>query len=86
MLRGSQSDHARLPENTSYKDTGCSYWHACLTCPFERCRYDRPMRRLTTINVGQIFEMHGSGMTRVNIAAATGVSKRTVYRVLKRGY
>lgn len=29
-----------LPENARYRDTGCSLHSACLTCPFDKCRYD----------------------------------------------
>jgi len=29
-----------LPEHAYYRDTGCSWHPTCLTCPFERCRYD----------------------------------------------
>lgn len=29
-----------LPENAQWRDTGCSLHSACLTCPFDKCRYD----------------------------------------------
>ena len=29
-----------LPENAKYRDTGCSLHSSCLTCPFDKCRYD----------------------------------------------
>ena len=30
------------PMVITYKDTGCEYAHACLTCPFSICYYDDP--------------------------------------------
>ena len=31
-----------LPEYANYKDTGCDLAPSCLSCPFARCRYDKP--------------------------------------------
>ena len=30
-------DRDRLPEHTSYRDTGCGVWNACLSCPLMTC-------------------------------------------------
>ncbi len=31
-----------LPEYANYRDTGCDLAPSCLSCPFVRCRYDKP--------------------------------------------
>lgn len=74
-----------------YADHGCSYAPSCLNCPFEVCRYDRgfagnrvskAMSRLDRDD--KIIAMRAKGMQVEEIAAACGVSGRTVARILSR--
>lgn len=72
-----------LPENLDYRDTGCSLHPACLTCPFETCRYDDPMRSQRSRSFGQeTAKLAAEGMRPHQIAAKLNVSRRTVFRHL----
>jgi len=74
-----------LPENASYRDTGCDLHSACLTCPLVRCRYDRRsgVRGLRNeFRDARIRRLRRQGKSVPQIMAETGVSRRTVYRVL----
>ena len=75
-----------LPEHTHYADTGCDLHPSCLTCPFERCRYDQPggRHRQTGDRDASILALQRRGVPADAIARATGVSRRTVFRVLAR--
>ena len=75
------------PEHTPYRDTGCDIAPACLTCPLMRCRYDEPgglvaLRRLA--QDARVLELVRERKTVGQIAEATGLSVRTVQRVLRR--
>ncbi len=77
------------PERGRYRDTGCDLHTACLTCPFERCRYDRPADSLSHAavckaerNRGRIQQALARGLNGPEIASETGLSLRTVYRHL----
>jgi hypothetical protein len=73
-----------LPEFTTYRDTGCEYAPACLTCPLAQCRYDLEGRRIST-NVHQlrVVELRRQGWTPGRVASELGVSRRTVFRLSK---
>jgi hypothetical protein len=73
-----------LPEFTTYRDTGCEYAPACLTCPLAQCRYDLEGRRIST-NVRQlrVVELRRQGWTPGRVASELGVSRRTVFRLSK---
>lgn len=76
-----------LPENTSYADTGCDLYPSCLQCPLPRCRYEEPggapaMLR-TTRNVSIERLAFDDGLSVSEIAARFGLSRRTVFRVLR---
>lgn len=78
-----------LPENTEYRDTGCSLYHSCLGCPLPRCRYDstggapallRPGRDATIQRLA-----HQDGLGVDQLATMFGLSRRTIFRVLASG-
>ena len=76
-------DH--VPELTHYRDEGCRFWHACLSCPFARCVFEEPggpKRAVNAVRDGEIRRRHAAGETPQAIAAHFGVTRRTVYRVL----
>lgn len=74
-----------LPEYHEYADTGCDYAPRCLRCPFAVCRYDRggSQMRVGERKHPMIVELHTAGMDPSAIAAAAGVSRRTVFRRLQ---
>jgi len=77
-----------LPEYCQYQDDGCDLFPICLCCPFPRCRYDDPGRKhkgkeLRNEEMLRLLE-EGKGIREV--AQRFGVSKRTVYRVMRRSY
>ena len=75
------------PEYCHYKDEGCELAESCLNCPFPGCIYDVPrgkQRLLKSRRDRQIlhqFQKEGRGVKE--LAAAFGISQRTVQRVLK---
>lgn len=75
-----------LPENTNYADTGCDLYPSCLRCPLARCRYEDPggaralLRPSRDASIRRLSHQHGMSVPQV--AAALGVSRRTVFRVL----
>lgn len=78
-----------LPENTSYADTGCDLYPSCLNCPLPRCRYEEPggvaamLRPGRNANILQLRDQ--DGMTVDQLAEVFGVSRRTIFRVLRSG-
>lgn len=75
-----------LPEYANYyRDSGCDLHDSCLTCPFERCRYDVAGGRRHMDGEphrARILELRSQGMTVEAVGRAAGVSRRTVFRVL----
>jgi transposase-like protein len=78
-------EHTGLPEDTAYRDTGCSYHPACLTCPLVRCRFDAApgVARAEGATVA-LLTLLRAGRTVEEVASAIGVSRRTVYRLRRR--
>ena len=75
-----------LPENTRYKDDGCSVSNSCFTCPLPRCRYEEPggLRAvLNQIRDSQILALKQEGVPVEDLALRFQVSRRTVFRVLE---
>jgi hypothetical protein len=77
-----------LPENQEYADSGCDLWRRCLTCPLPRCRYDEPggarqiFLRERDSEIARL--RRGDGVTIDELARRFRVSRRTVFRVLRR--
>jgi hypothetical protein len=65
-----------------YKDTGCQVAPKCLTCPLVQCIYDDPQPWMAAKR-WRMKKLESEGKTRVEIAAATGSSLRSVYRIIK---
>lgn len=78
-----------LPENTEYRDTGCDLYPSCLRCPLPRCRYEDPGGAAAILRDGRdaaILRLAGDGsMTIDQIAETFGLSRRTIFRVLRKG-
>jgi hypothetical protein len=78
-----------LPEFTRYRDEGCDLYASCLTCPLPRCRYDAPGGVRAIFNVWRDREILGlrrrQGLSVDMLARRYGVSRRTVFRILRRG-
>ena len=75
----------RPPELTHYRDEGCRFWSACLSCPFARCLFEEPggaRHALNAVRDGEIRRLFAAGEPAVAIAERFGVTRRTVYRVL----
>ena len=77
-----------LPEYLDYRDGGCEMAPSCLRCPLERCRYDAPGGARTLVLGARDEEVRrrrveGTGID--TLAAAFGLSRRSVFRILARG-
>lgn len=76
-----------LPEGMEYPDTGCHVSPSCLACPLPRCVFDTPGRTRARIRVETrdvaVRKLRDSGATVPSIVSQTGMSRRTVYRVLR---
>jgi transposase-like protein len=77
-----------LPEHYRYQDDGCDLFPFCLNCPFPQCRYDEPGRRQRRKEMrnGDMLRLLGEGKGIKELAQRFGVSKRTVYRIMRRSY
>ena len=77
-----------LPEDTEYRDTGCSLASSCLSCPLPQCRYDEPRSARRLGNHARDREItllrtrHAAPVEA--IASAYGLTTRQVYRILRR--
>jgi hypothetical protein len=78
-----------LPEFTHYRDEGCDLYPSCLTCPLPRCRYDKPGGARAIFNLRRDREIrHLRRRQKLPVDALArryGVSRRTVFRILRRG-
>lgn len=75
-----------LPENTRYRDGGCSISESCFTCPLPRCRYEEPGGLRAVLNEHrdrQILSLRGEGVPVEELAVRFRVSRRTIFRVLE---
>lgn len=74
-----------LPEHRTYRDTGCSYHPACLTCPFERCRYDtQPGIQVMQRQRRNPMVAARAREAGIDAAAAEfGLSRRSVFRIVR---
>lgn len=75
-----------LPEHTEYRDTGCDLHPSCLRCPLPRCRYDEPGGAAALLRVGRneaLLRAYRRGAGIEELARAFGLSRRTVFRVLR---
>ncbi|HET9477022.1 MAG TPA: helix-turn-helix domain-containing protein [Dehalococcoidia bacterium] len=75
-----------LPENTRYRDDGCSVSSSCFTCPLPRCRYEEPGGLRAVLNQmrdDQIMALKQAGVPIEDLALRFQVSRRTVFRVLE---
>ena len=71
-------------DDAIYRDDGCDLAPKCLECPFERCRYDEPVRPRHTVNLARnadILRRLEAGETVQEIAKHYGVTTRAVFRV-----
>ncbi len=78
-----------LPEYTEYADSGCDLYPSCLACPLPRCRYDDPGGAAAMLRGGRdatILRLAARGDVSVErLAEMFGLSRRTIFRVLRRG-
>lgn len=78
-----------LPEYTDYADTGCNLYASCLTCPLPRCRYEEPggasalLRGGRNASIQRLSERDGLDID--NLAERFGLSRRTIFRILRAG-
>jgi hypothetical protein len=75
-----------LPENTRYKDDGCSVSPSCFACPLPRCRYEEPGGLRAVLNQmrdSEILALKQAGVPVEDLALRFQVSRRTVFRVLE---
>jgi hypothetical protein len=78
-----------LPEYVDYVDRGCDLYPSCLNCPLPRCRYEEPGGAAAILRTGRdasILRLAAQdGMDVEHIAEMFGLSRRTVFRVLRAG-
>jgi hypothetical protein len=77
--------HDSLPENTRYRDDGCSISESCFDCPLPRCRYEEPggLRAvLNSVRDEEMTQLRLAGMSVEDLAGHFSVSRRTVFRVI----
>jgi len=78
-----------LPENVRYRDEGCDLSPSCLNCRLPVCRYDFPpaaRRRLRTLDRDEEIARlrRRERLPIADLASRFNVSRRTVFRILKR--
>ena len=76
-----------LPEYTDYSDRGCDLYPSCLRCPLPRCRYEDPGGAKAMLRSGRNASIlrvaSQDGVTVDELARMFGLSRRTVFRVLR---
>ena len=76
-----------LPEYTDYADTGCDLYPSCLNCPLPRCRYEQDGGAPAILRTGRdatILRLaRQDGVAVDRIAEMFGLSRRTIFRVLR---
>ena len=71
-----------------YRDEGCEVHASCLGCPLPRCIYDqrggqkRLLRENRNQEVRRLFHRGGKGVQ--DLAFAFRLSRRSIYRILRR--
>ena len=81
-----ETERDLLPEYEHYRDEGCDLFPSCLDCPLPRCRYDEPQGkqiRKELRNV-EIARLHAGGSPIRELTERYGVSRRTIYRAIRR--
>lgn len=74
------------PEDLIWRDTGCNYHPACLSCPLPVCRYEKPYvinrfkRKDRHVALG---ELRAAGYSVKAAAAVLGISVRVAFRDLR---
>lgn len=66
------------------KDDGCHVWPHCLTCPLERCIFDKVHKPHDQGRYEAMTTAYARLGTQAAVAKEFGVSRRTVWRALKR--
>lgn len=78
-----------LPRHDDHPDTGCDLHDSCLTCPFERCRYDVeggvPSLLRVERDAAIVRARLNERLTAAQIGDRFGLSIRSVYRILAEG-
>jgi transcriptional regulator of acetoin/glycerol metabolism len=78
-----------LPEYIDYADTGCDLYPSCLRCPLPRCRYEEPGGAAAILRGGRdasiLRAAEQDGVDVDQLAAMFGLSRRTIFRVLRAG-
>ena len=76
-----------LPEYIEYVDRGCDLYPSCLRCPLPRCRYEDPGGAAAMLRNGRdasiIRLSEQDGVSVDELARMFGLSRRTVFRVLR---
>lgn len=85
LRRAGAGSPDRIPELTHYRDEGCRFWHACLTCPFPRCVFEEPggpARALRAWRDREVRRHFARGEPVDAIAKRFGITRRSVYRIV----
>jgi ATP/maltotriose-dependent transcriptional regulator MalT len=75
------------PERLNRRDGGCEEHDSCLVCPLPTCRYDLPqgIYGLRVAERGaEVMRLHGSGLSRQEIARRLGLKADTVSSIIRR--
>ena len=73
-----------LPENSVYRDDGCSLAPRCLDCPLPQCRYDLPPGELQAMLRRLEFRRYlVAGLSVADAARRVGVAERTAWGWLR---
>ena len=75
------------PEYCHYRDEGCEFAEACLSCPFPQCIYEVPRGKQHCIKEfrnREIARLFRTGRWELkDLALMFGISLRTIQRALK---
>jgi hypothetical protein len=71
-------------EYDNWTDTGCDLHPRCTTCPLPHCRYEMtPGTARAMLTVVTVRALLADGMDTAEVAQAIGMSRRSVYRMLR---
>jgi len=76
------------PRYRQYPDRGCFLYPSCLSCPLPKCFFDMSRKEKRAFNKRarnqEIIERLAKGEDIEKITRALGVSRRRIYRAVKR--
>lgn len=75
----------RLPDNTNWRDTGCTFAPRCQDCPLPRCKFEMPPKQPEVfMRLLQFARLAMEGCSMRDMEDKIHISSRSVFRLRQR--